>query len=81
MPKLRDLEQKCKWFSDTSKPGQNVINRKWNNGVKVKKDGGEIDAITAATITSRAFVGALNRAYEAYLKVIENDSDKQKSEE
>ncbi|MDR2065598.1 MAG: RnfABCDGE type electron transport complex subunit G [Prevotellaceae bacterium] len=64
------------WFSDASKPGQNVINRKWNNGVKVKKDGGDIDAITAATITSRAFVDALNRAYEAYLKTMENDSCK-----
>jgi electron transport complex protein RnfG len=68
-----------KWFSDASKPGQNVINRKWNNNVEVKKDGGDIDAITAATITSRAFVDALNRAYEAYLKVMENDSEKQES--
>ncbi|MDR2127050.1 MAG: RnfABCDGE type electron transport complex subunit G [Prevotellaceae bacterium] len=66
------------WFSNSSKPNQNVVNRKWNNNVKVKKDGGEIDAITAATITSRAFVDALNRAYEAYVKVIEHDSEKQK---
>ncbi|MDR2293098.1 MAG: RnfABCDGE type electron transport complex subunit G [Prevotellaceae bacterium] len=68
-----------KWFSDPSKPDQNVINRKWNNNINVKKDGGDIDAITAATITSRAFVDALNRAYEAYLKVIQNDSEKQES--
>jgi electron transport complex protein RnfG len=39
----------------------------------VKKDGGDIDAITASTITSRAFADALSRAYEAFL-LIENDS-------
>ncbi|MDR1552247.1 MAG: RnfABCDGE type electron transport complex subunit G [Prevotellaceae bacterium] len=70
-----------KWFSDTSKPGQNVIGRKWNKDVKVKKDGGDIDAITAATITSRAFTDALNRAYEAYLKVKENYSQTNESTE
>jgi len=31
----------------------------------VKQDGGEIDAITASTITSRAFCDALQRAYDA----------------
>jgi electron transport complex protein RnfG len=67
------------WFSNESKPNQNVIGRKWNNDMKVKKDGGDIDAITAATITSRAFTDALNRAYEAYLKVKENDSQTQES--
>lgn len=39
----------------------------------VKKDGGDIDAITASTITSRAFADAVSRAYEAFL-LIENDS-------
>ncbi len=32
----------------------------------VKKDGGDVDAITAATISSRAYCDAVNRAYEAY---------------
>lgn len=32
----------------------------------VSKDGGEIDAITAATISSRAFLEAVNKAYQAY---------------
>lgn len=32
------------------------------NGLKVSKDGGDIDAITAATISSRAFLDAVNRA-------------------
>jgi len=34
----------------------------------VKKDGGGVDAITAATISSRAFLDGVNRAYET-LKV------------
>jgi electron transport complex protein RnfG len=32
--------------------------------LKVKKDGGQVDAITAATISSRAFCDALQRAYK-----------------
>lgn len=36
--------------------------------LKVKKDGGDVDAITAATITSRAFCDAARRAYETYEK-------------
>ena len=31
-------------------------------GLKVSKDGGDVDAITAATISSRAFLDAVNRA-------------------
>ncbi len=34
--------------------------------LKVKKDGGDVDAITAATISSRAFCDAVQRAYDAY---------------
>lgn len=34
----------------------------------VSKDGGEIDGITASTITSRAFLKAVNGAYTAYAK-------------
>lgn len=36
--------------------------------LSVKKDGGEIDAITAATISSRAFCDAVQKAYDAYQK-------------
>lgn len=32
----------------------------------VKKDGGDVDAITASTISSRAFADALTRAYEVF---------------
>ena len=33
----------------------------------VKKDGGDVDALTAATISSRAYVDAMARAYAAYV--------------
>lgn len=36
--------------------------------IKVKRDGGQIDAITAATISSRAFCDAVQRAYNAFQK-------------
>lgn len=43
--------------------------------LKVKKDGGEVDAITAATISSRAFCDAVNRAVTAYNKVKEENHE------
>lgn len=39
--------------------------------LKVNKDGGEVDAITAATISSRAYCDAVNRAAKAYQGVKE----------
>lgn len=36
--------------------------------LKVKKDGGDVDAITAATISSRAFCDAVQRAYDVFEK-------------
>jgi len=36
--------------------------------VKVKKDGGDVDAITAATISSRAFCDAVQRGYNTLQK-------------
>lgn len=38
------------------------------DGLKVSKDGGSIDAITAATISSRAFLEAVNKAYNSLSK-------------
>ena len=53
------------WFKEGNKgsikgmsPGEGEL--------KVSKDGGQVDAITASTITSRAFLKAVNKAYEAY---------------
>lgn len=51
------------WFSNTEKPGQNIIGRNISDKeLQVSKDGGDVDAITAATISSRAFLDAVNRA-------------------
>ena len=38
----------------------------------VKKDGGDVDAITAATISSRAYCDAIQRAYDIFMKVKED---------
>ena len=38
------------------------------NNLAVKKDGGTVDAITAATISSRAFSDAVDRAYKSLEK-------------
>lgn len=54
------------WFQKGGKG--NIIGR--NPGAKefaVNKDGGNIDAITASTITSRAFLKSVKIAYEGYL--------------
>lgn len=53
------------WFQKDGKG--NIIGR--NPGEKelvVSKDGGDVDAITASTITSRAFLKAVNNAYQVY---------------
>ncbi len=49
------------WFTKDGKG--NITGKKpGTTGLKVSKDGGDIDAITAATISSRAFLDAINRA-------------------
>ena len=51
---------------------EQFLNKNPNNfNLKVKKDGGEVDAITAATISSRAYCDALKRAYSAFIKAKE----------
>ena len=52
------------WFQEGGKGCVIGMNAK-DNPLFVKKDGGEVDAITAATISSRAFCDAINRAYKA----------------
>jgi electron transport complex protein RnfG len=44
------------------------VNELPDGQLKVKKDGGTIDAITAATISSRAYCDAVNRAYSNVIK-------------
>ncbi len=58
------------WFK-TDKNHQSVIGRNpdsCNFNVSKGDGGGDIDAITAATISSRAFLKAVQGAYDAYMK-------------
>lgn len=55
------------WFKQEDKPNQNIIGRKANGQFRVSKDGGDIDAITAATISSRAFLKSINDAYVDFM--------------
>ncbi len=56
------------WFGPEGKG--NVIGLNAAEGeLTVSKDGGQVDAITAATITSRAFLDALNRASAAFAQL------------
>lgn len=54
-----------KWFQKDGKGS--IIGKNPNkDNLTVKKDGGDVDAITASTITSRAFLLAVTQAYNAY---------------
>lgn len=53
------------WFNDSTKVKSYLLGRKANGSFAVSKDGGDVDAITAATISSRAFLRAINEAYLA----------------
>lgn len=55
------------WFKKGAK-GDITGRKPGETSLTVSKDGGEIDAITASTITSRAFLKAVNAAYAAYAK-------------
>lgn len=54
------------WFQKGNKG--DVIGKNPANGLSVKKDGGEIDAISGSTITSRAFCDLINNAYTIFQK-------------
>ena len=53
------------WFKKDGK-GSVIGMNPGKNPLSVSKDGGNIDAITASTITSRALLAAVNNAYQAY---------------
>lgn len=55
------------WFQKGQK-GDIIGKSPKDKELTVSKDGGEIDAITASTITSRAFLKAVNQAYAVYAK-------------
>lgn len=69
------------WFSNPDKAAACVIGRTpGDKGLTVSKDGGEVDAITAATISSRAFLKAVNKAAAAYAQSTEANSGATKQE-
>ncbi len=53
------------WFQKGQK-GDVIGKNPGKNNMHVSKDGGEVDAITAATISSRAFLDALAQAYGVF---------------
>ena len=53
------------WFQKGEK-GDIIGKNPGEKELTVSKDGGDVDAITASTITSRAFLRAVNVAYHAY---------------
>lgn len=60
-----------KWFQSPANGGASekasiVGKNPGNANLTVSKDGGDIDAITASTITSRAFLRAVQQAYNTY---------------
>ena len=53
-----------KWFQKGEKG--DIVGKSPAEPLTVSKDGGQVDAITASTITSRAFLLAVNNAYNVY---------------
>ncbi|WP_298062700.1 RnfABCDGE type electron transport complex subunit G [uncultured Rikenella sp.] len=69
-PGLGDKIQKTKSDFAVQFEGKNPSTFK----LAVKKDGGDVDAITASTISSRAFTDAVARAYQVFQAVL-NDTE------
>jgi electron transport complex protein RnfG len=61
------------WFKEGNKGSIKGMNP-GKAPLSVSKDGGQVDAITASTITSRAFLNAVNAAYVAYAGQNESDA-------
>ena len=62
-----------KWFQKGEKG--DIIGKDPKEPLTVSKDGGQVDAITASTITSRAFLLAVNNAYNAYKSTPATDTN------
>ena len=61
------------WFQKDGK-GSIIGKNPSTDNLTVSKDGGSVNAITASTITSRAFLLAVNNAYNAYKKGADSNS-------
>ena len=62
-----------KWFQKGEKG--DIIGKSPVEPLTVSKDGGQVDAITTSTITSRAFLLAVNNAYNAYINTPATDAE------
>lgn len=60
---------KTKSSSDNSIRNMEGLNMSQAGELKVSKDGGNVDAISAATISSRAFLDAVNTSYQVYKSI------------
>ncbi len=62
------------WFH-MDKNRQSILGRNpATENFTVSKDGGDVDAITAATISSRAFLKAVNNAHKAYMSTLSSET-------
>jgi electron transport complex protein RnfG len=63
------------WFRNETKEKQNIIGKSPGKAnFTVTKDGGDIDGITASTISSRAFLESIQRAYNSWKKQTDANS-------
>jgi electron transport complex protein RnfG len=63
------------WFRNETKDRQNIIGKNPGTAnLTVSKDGGDIDGITASTISSRAFLESIRRAYNSWKKQTDANS-------
>ena len=62
------------WFQKGEK-GDIIGKNPGEKELTVSKDGGDVDAITASTITSRAFLRAVNVAFHAYAGASATDAE------
>ena len=77
------------WFRPPQAPVRSLVEKKSNiygldpgeKPLTVSKDGGQVDAITAATISSRAFLEAVNRAYKGVGEIDANSGASRKQDE
>lgn len=65
------------WFRDPTGKRSIIGRNPGAENMTVTKDGGTVDAITAATISSRAFLKTLNDAFAAYRNIKEKEKEGQ----
>ena len=61
------------WFRDPTGKRSIIGRNPGAENMTVTKDGGTVDAITAATISSRAFLKTLKDAFAAYRNIQEKE--------